>query len=290
MKRLIYLLIIAEILLSCNAELEEEISWGLDEYPDILVVEGMLTNEIKYQSIFLSLTSDYFNTDLPIKVSGAEVSVREGGHVHNFFESTYDKGVYLSEYPFSAKPLQTYELMIDLSEPVNGTDTYSAISTMPEGIILDTIFCEIYNMPEFDIPGDDEDETDSTLLGIRYFGKEPENAENYYLARVYRNKVLLHSNVREIIRFTDDYSNGGTSDFILFPQNMVKGDTVRFRIYSIEKKYYEFLGGIQQIDQAGNAYNLSGPPANPVGNVSHALGFFTTAFISDKQGMAVDMR
>ena len=52
------------------------------------------------------------------------------------------------------------------------------------------------------------------------------------------------------------------------------GDTVTLEMQSITEEYYEYYYQIMSVTE-WNGGPLSGPPANPVGNISNdALGFF----------------
>lgn len=290
MKNLFYIFLLAVISAACANELEEEITWKLDKYPDQLVVEGSITNEFKHQSIHLTLTNSYFDVSAPRPVTDAVVTVSDGSNEYTFSEIAND-GYYFSDVPFSGRPLREYTLNIKLTTSVNGNTDYQAVSTMPEGINIDSITCEIYEMPEFDFGGEeDTEEKDTTILGIYYFGKEPDNPNNYYLGRIYINGVPSQNTAKESLLFNDDYQNGGFADYVFFAENVQAQDTVNFKIYSIEEDYYHFIMDVSQMDQAGNAYNMSGPPANAIGNVKNALGYFMATYVSEKSGIAVDLR
>jgi len=274
---------------ACNAELEEEIAWELDEYPDMLVVEGTVTNTLVHQELYLTVTGPYLSADLPETVSAARVTVSDGTNTFPYSESGTIKGKYESDSAFKGVPLNTYTLNISLDSPVNGFTHYTAESKMPDGLELDSIICEIYSMPDLGFGAGDED-TDSTLLGIYYYGKEPDDPDNYYVARISGNNVPWQVNAKELIRFNDDYNNGGQSDFILILKNTIPGDTIAFEVNSVERHYYDYIGSIQSIDQTGSAYSMSGPPANAVGNIPGALGYFKAIYVSAKTGIAVDRR
>lgn len=283
-------LLILLLVSSCNSELEEELNWKLENHPDMLVVEGEVTNRFEKQSIYLTQTGSYLINEPPLRVSGAVVKVSDGTNTYSYSEREGVKGEYISDSAFRGIPLNKYTLSISLKDPLNNITDYTAYSTMPYGLDLDTIVCEIYPMPEIGFANGADDNQDTTLLGIYYFGKEPDDPENYYLAVISKNSVPGNRNAKDLILFTDDKNNGGQSDFILFVEDANPGDTIIFEISSVEKKYYEYIGNIQLMDQAGSAYSMSGPPANAVGNISGALGYFRAGYISIKKGIAVDRR
>src|SRR5512138_2140184 len=171
MKRALLYLWIGITLAGCNSQMEEEISWELDDYPDILVIEGSITNETKHHVISLSLTGPYFETSQVRSVNGALVSVSDGINTFVFTESDLKRGTYVSDSEFTGKPLVSYSLDITLDNPVNGISHYSATSVMPEGIDIDTIICEIYELPDIGFPGESSDEEkDTTILSIYMVG------------------------------------------------------------------------------------------------------------------------
>jgi hypothetical protein len=268
-------------------ESDEEIPWKLKSHPDMLVVESVITNEQKQHFVHLTLTNSYFDSSIIKPVTGATVEIKEGTNNFTFTESS--PGWYFSDQEFAGTPLKTYQLSINLKTEINGLYEYSAISTMPEGITIDSINCEIYKMPEFSGLVDNKD---TTLLAIAYFGYEPTSPGNYYLNKVYKNGILLQGTPKEYQIYSDEYANGNYTHLSIYNKNISPGDTIRFRLYSIEKSFYKFIEGIQNIDLSGNAYSMSGPPANAVGNISDgkALGFFTVLYVSEKTSYAIDKR
>ncbi|MBN1145460.1 MAG: DUF4249 domain-containing protein [Bacteroidales bacterium] len=291
MKTTLYIFLAAVIALTGCSEYEKEISWELDDYPDMLVVEGVITNEFKQQTVLLTKSSPYFDTQAPKTISGAGVLVREGSNTYFFTESSTNKGLYLSDIAFSGEPSKTYELEVTLQEPLNGLRDYDAVSKMPEGIDLDTIICEIYEMPDLGFEEDEEDK-DTTILSIMFYGKEPDDPNNYYTARIFQNKTCWNANVKEVFLFNDDNNNGNNYDYFIGIENVQAEDTIMLEIRSVEKNYYDYVNGIKLIDESGDAYSMIGPAANAVGNISggKALGYFCTAYVSRATSFAVDMR
>ncbi|MBN2813211.1 MAG: DUF4249 family protein, partial [Bacteroidales bacterium] len=253
MKTSIYLFFAVVLLFVGCAEYEKEISWELDDHQDMLVVEGNITNEFRQQTVFLTKTSAYFDTLTPGTLSGALVLVREGSNTYYYTESATQKGLYLSDIPFAGEALKTYELEVVLPGPLNGLTDYAAVSKMPEGVDLDTIICEIYEMPDLGFATEEED-NDTTILSIAFFGKEPDDPDNFYTARVFQNKTCWNNNVKEVLVYNDDYNNGSDHDYIILNKNVAANDTIMLEIKSVEKSYYDFISGIQLIDQSGDAY------------------------------------
>lgn len=103
---------------------ETQYNWDIQGDGTVrLVVDGIITNELKAQEIFLTRTNQDLN--LPsVPVSGAEVLVSDGVNTYKFEESETEPGMYLSA-PFQAAINNTYQLAIDL----NGNQ-FTAISSV----------------------------------------------------------------------------------------------------------------------------------------------------------------
>lgn len=116
------LLFIAIINFSCS----EEIPLTSENFESILVVEGIITNKVKYQEIKLS-RSYKLDESGPSPVSNASVKVSStSGEVYNFIEKS--AGFYLSMEPFGTKVGDSYRLEIEtdrgkyLSSSVNAVE------------------------------------------------------------------------------------------------------------------------------------------------------------------------
>lgn len=95
-------------LLSC----EEAVDWEFQpDENDFLVIESIITDELKFQEVKLSLPFADLN-DLPIPVSGAEVVLNDGQQDILFLEANNQPGRYLSEQAFAAKMQNNYRLEI----------------------------------------------------------------------------------------------------------------------------------------------------------------------------------
>lgn len=103
------LLLLLMTFLSC----EEAADWDLQtEVPQTLVVEAQLTNELKYQHIYLSRPFGMLN-DEAAGVSGAQVMVQAGNQAMVFQESSEKAGHYFSQVPVSTSIGVDYVLNIE---------------------------------------------------------------------------------------------------------------------------------------------------------------------------------
>lgn len=290
MKTHIYLIVAATLLISCG--IDPEINWELQKHPDMLVVEGGITSDTVQHCIHLTLSGSYYDSSEPKAVSEANVYVTEGDKVYTFSEKADSPGYYFSDTKFAGQPNKTYNLFIKLKSEINGFSEYKSTATMPPGMKVDSIECEIYEYPELDFEDDDEDETeekDTTYLAIYYFGEEPTSSTNYYMAKAYRNNSPLQDNAHEFF-YAETYKSTDKAHFAIYIKNAAQDDDITFRLYTINYNYYLYLNAIRNMDQTGMAMSMAGPPANAEGNIPGALGYFVVAFVSTQNNVAVDLR
>lgn len=286
MKTYISIIIFTVLMISCSKD--SKIDWDLKPHADLLVVESLLTSDTANHFIHLTLSNPYYDSKDPRTVSEATVFVTEGSKVYSFVESSETKGLYYSTEKFSGKPGKTYDLTIKLKYALNGKDEFKSSAKMPEGLKIDSIKCEIYEMPDLE-DQKDKKEKDTTILAVYYFGGEPKVATNYYLARTYRNSQPLQSNSKEFLTY-ESHEDKNYTHLATFGKNVSGDDLITFKLYTIDRSYYRYLEAISNMDQTGMATSLSGPPANAVGNVPNALGYFVVAFVSKATASAEDLR
>ena len=284
------LYIIGILFLNSCVKSVEEISWDLKDHPPMLVVDGAVTNEMKNQGIRLTVSDPYFSTDAPEPVHGATITVTDGSNLYNFSESVDYTGWYYSDEPFSGESGKTYDLQIGLQEDLNGRKDYTASSTLPEGLDIDSIQCAIYELPDAFYGSEADQVIDTTILVVFYFGNEPASHGNYYFAKIYRNNAPAFSSVKSYPLANDNERNGEYINYMAIIKNVADMDSITFNLYSINKAYYEYINAITNMDATGDIYSPQGPPANALGNVDGALGFFLTTYISAGKSVAIDMR
>ncbi len=109
-KSIIFMLILAFFMInSC----EKKENWQLKNSKEqFLVVDGILTNEHKNQTIKLSLSYSDLNGS-ENSISGASVSVSGDNKTYSFHKDTGNDGVYISDNKFSGVVNETYTLTIN---------------------------------------------------------------------------------------------------------------------------------------------------------------------------------
>ncbi len=106
-KLLIYLFLLL-LLVSC----EKQTDWDLQSADnDFVVVDGIITNELKVQTITIMKPVSTLNMQ-PEPVKGATVLVSSNLLAHTFHEDTLHPGTYESDKPFIGIRNETYSLSI----------------------------------------------------------------------------------------------------------------------------------------------------------------------------------
>jgi hypothetical protein len=271
---------------------DEEIPWEVEESPEMLVVEGSFTSEKKKHQITLSKTADYFIKHRTPRISGADVTISDGSTTYEFEELKEKRGIYESERKVAGRAGHTYTLNIHLQEPINNKTHYQASEKMIEGIDLEGMEAFIYRNPFYQ----ERFPTDSLVLFVALYGHDPGNIDNLYMVDLYRNGKFLQDTVdeKEIFSDSEQFKDGEYihNPFTFF-EEFQPGDTVAIKISTVSKSYQQFIEGINNItDQSGNPFDLSGPPANAVGNIEggEALGYFRVSYVSWAQSIVVDGR
>lgn len=259
---------------------DEQIKWNTEDVPQMLVVEGSLSSEYQRHQVRLTTSAGYFSNQSTPGLSGASVNLISSRDTFAYEESPNQDGVYLSSEPFAGQPGQSYTLDIRLQEPINQRSHYQASETMIPGMVLDTIEATLYENPLYV----EDSPMDSLILYITAYGEEPKNIQNYYMVNLYRNQQALMDTIDEVEIYSDQEElEGRRVNHLFFFEDFQPGDTVGLKLYTISKAYRKYLDGIDNIvNQSGNPFDLSGPPANATGNIegAQALGYFRVSQVT----------
>ena len=115
-----YYILFLFLLASC----EKEIKWQLQEGDkDLLVVESLLTNENKVQTVKLTKAVSELNT-APVAASGAVVTLNDGDSTYNLVEVSQKPGLYRAAAPLIGVVGKTYELQINYRNEQYSAQTY----------------------------------------------------------------------------------------------------------------------------------------------------------------------
>ncbi|MEQ9425175.1 MAG: DUF4249 domain-containing protein [Cyclobacteriaceae bacterium] len=260
--QIIYSLIVMVIFISC----EETILIDTDQTPSKIIIEGLVTTEMKQHTIKITRTADFYQTGLTPRVSDATISVSDdAGNSYAFSEE--QPGLYLSQEPFSGIIGNTYTMQVNI-----GPDAFTATEQLLRVTTVDSL--------SYELNFDETEESNIALYSFFLYTVEPQETRDYYLFKFYRNGTWLNEN-GEDITVTDDVAVGEEIEGIEAPYLYVEGDTARVEMYSLTRDAYIFW-----FDVANLVFSDGGVfaplPANPRTNITGgALGIFQ---VSDVQG------
>lgn len=240
-------------LFSCQKVIDIEVATS----PSQIVIEGNLTNQSGQQTIKVSQTVQYADSNSYPAVKAANVTVKDDrGHSWTFDET--QPGVYTFG-PLKGEPGRTYTLIVKINDTV-----YTASSTMPEPVKLDRV-----NSTSYSFFGN---ETHS--IEVSY--QDPEDAANQYRFIMKINGRL----VKQVFVDNDRFTNGKSGPRPLFynsenDEGKIKiGDRVEIEMQCIDKNIFTYWYTFARQTQDGPGGGIT--PSNPPTNIdNNALGYFS---------------
>lgn len=257
---------------------EDVIDVSLDQGQTLLVVEGMITDELKPQKIRLSSTAAYFDNQSTPVVSGAIVELKEydaNGVLLNtdtLKETTPNTGEYFTQNINKGTIGNRYDLRVTAMG-----ETYTSSSTMQRIPPIDSI---VFKYETYSIP-------DLTGWHVFYHGPETEGLGDNYLFRVHRNGKL-YNKPWEIYFASDELVDGNyISNVDLTPEVFDTGDTIKIELFTMSRDQYYFY--VELSRQVNNGGIFASPPANVRTNIYNvnaqgkkAVGYFSANATNSK--------
>ena len=229
---------------------QKVINIDLNSVSPQMVIEGNITDQPGRDTVSLSQTVNFSETNVFPPVTGANVTITDDlGNTEMLTEVSSGKYVTSSIH---GTPGRTYTLSVT----ANGK-TYTANSKMPVPVNIDTLINK------------QEGFGHETSWSARFV--DPAGTDNYYALFLKINNV-----VQSNFSSADDHlRDGDTIDMrIPIPRDLTlnPGDSVTVILESIDKNVREYFRLLRQLNRNGIQ---SAPPANPVNNIKGALGYFS---------------
>ena len=219
-----------------------------------LVIEGNITDIHGPQYIKLCQNVPFTSTNTYPPVTGATVTVNDGkGNTYPFTEIT--PGTYASS---NLRGILGYTYTMSVN---TGGKTYTAMSTMPQLVVLDSISSKT-----------DDFNKNSNTRNITVHCQDPANVANQYRFVLWVNSVQ----VKAVFAYDDQFIDGRSLNFDLI-QNDVDihpGDTAKVEMQCIDKPIYTYWYTLMQQSFDGPGGGVT--PSNPPTNITPAtLGYFS---------------
>jgi hypothetical protein len=231
--------------------------------PDI-IIEGSISDQHLSCNVKLSTTVNYDEPNIFPAVAGAIVTISDDvGNKATLAESASGK---YSAALFTGIPGRTYTLKVQ-----TGGKVYTAISKMPEPVLIDSIYQGYFALGSYGGGGIVK------YVVIEY--QDQANIDNYYRFVEKINKTEMNS-----IFLDNDLLRDGnriTQTLVRTDPSVQTGDSVRIFLQTIDKNVFHYLGQLREIIAGFGGPNSA--PGNPVSNFDNgALGYFSAFAVRSK--------
>jgi hypothetical protein len=266
----IYPVLFAALLVLVSCEEIMNVDFAGDSTKN-LVVDGAITTDTTQHQVILSYTGDYFAISAQEMATGAIVYISEGENIIPLRE--LKDGVYTTEATISGKVGKEYTLHVKLPD---GRE-YTASDSLEDCADIDSIRQSANYNTYMSGYGYD----------VLFYGHEPQPVGNHYMYNLLINNKLYTDTITEVNFASDEFVNGSfVRDYQVFRIHELDlkelTSFVTLEMYSISKKYYDFLSALM-VETVWRGSPWDGPPANIPGNVSNGgSGFFRASAVKRK--------
>ena len=240
---------------------QKTVKLNLNNAPPQLVIQGQVTNTPGPYTVTISRSVDFYADNTFPGVSGASVSISDGQGVTDSLTET-STGNYTT-HVLVGKPGNTYTLSVRLNDT-----TYTAASTMPEPVTLDSV--------TFDngIGG-----RNSIRAQVNF--QDPPGVKNYYQFILFIDGTQF---TKDYFLFDDRLSDGRyiTQNLRMDSSYLSAGQQLQVDLHCIDVNVYNYFNQLAQATSTGT-FNTTTAPANPSTNISNgAYGYFSAHTISSR--------
>ena len=269
-----YILYISTVflLISCD----EPITLDLNQTPSRLVIEGQVTDVPGRQFVRVTRSLDFYQSGNAERIADAQVTITaDTGEkiqfIHNPGGSDDSVGYYIPAGNYVGEIGREYTMTV----LINGA-TYTATDKLFRVTKFDSIGYQPNRFRERDEPSDGKVEE------LLMYAKEPQETEDNYLFKFYRNDSLIYTNETDVYIF-NDYGIGERIDGVASPVYYAPGDKARVEMYSITRDGFLFYNDLSTIMNSDGGM-FSPPPANPRTNITGgAFGFFQVSSMTSAE-------
>lgn len=271
---------------SCIDDIEIETQEG----PQLVGINGYISNEYKKHQVVISRTLDFYSVDEIEMISGAEVFVSDG-YDTIYFEETDRKGYYETTDSVAGVIGRTYNLNVKYIDD-EGEHTYYAQSKMSDDVPqIDSLTIKELTLGEISMEG---------TYGLYPYFQSSSNPNTYYLANVAINDSLTTESMIQCMSYSlaglsGLYVNGpefvslvGYLPAYIFPTfvtlnedgsyeyeiDLKEGDEISMYLYCITPEFSKY---ISDINSNFGSNPMMGMPYNVSTNIypeGKAVGFF----------------
>lgn len=266
------MLVIATVVAGC----EETVQLDLDQVPQRVVIEGQLTDVPGRQFVRVTRTAGFYDTGSTDRVTDAQVIIRDDtgeeiAFAHNPRGTSDSAGYYVPPAGYTGVVGRTYTMNVSFAGK-----TYEASDKLLRVTKIDSMLYRPNIFRERDEP------SDGKIWELLIYAKEPQETEDNYLIKYYRNDSLVYNNDTDVY-VLNDYGVGENIDGVPSAVYYAPGDKARVEMYSLSRDGFLFYSDLLTVLNSDGGM-FSPPPANPRSNIKGgALGFFQVSAMSSSE-------
>ncbi len=262
--KLLYVFITVCVLLSCTSP----INIDTNDTHTRLVVFGAFSQDTVRNYVSISKSMSYFNTNPPIAITGAEVTVTAENIVYQLLPDTVAGRYYIDSLEMVVGREYVLDIYLDFDE--NGVNEhYQAKSTMVNTPRIDSVRLSnivIQKMPIMFVYGEIYNTTENNFCIYNWKNSDTIGMFDYVMIM---SSQFLQSTVKVY----------PTPYFVR--KGIKKGDTLNLRIDNFSNTYSRFISQVSSEMSMKNPW-FSSPPAEVITNIKcldsdvRVSGFFST--------------
>ena len=272
MKIIIRSSFVLSIIIVCFTSCTKVINLDLNSANPNIVVDAEVTDQPGPYSVNLTKTINFSDNNVFPPIDGASVVISDNaGNSETLTETS--AGFYTTSH-LQGIVGRTYNISI-----TNDGKNYSAISTMPVSVSIDSVIADTAANQGGGFEGGGKNGPPS--VNIKAMFTDPAGIANYYRLIEYTNRVPNYKNISIV---SDNLQDGSviTANVTRRDTTIHHGDSVTVILESIDANVYEYFRTLRQITRPQTGFQAS-VPGNPTTNLSNnALGFFSAHTIKKK--------
>lgn len=255
---------------------EETVQLDLDQVPQKLVIEGQLTDVPGRQFVRVTRTAGFYDTGATGRVNNAQVVIRDDNgeivpFVHNPRGTTDSVGYYIPAAGYAGSIGRTYTMSVLVDgQTYEATDKLLRVTSIDSMLYRPNVFRER------------AEPSDGKIWELLIYAKEPQETEDNYLIKYYRNDSLVYNRETDVY-VLNDYGVGENIDGVPSSVYYAPGDKARVEMYSLSRDGFLYFSDLVTILNSDGGM-FSPPPANPRSNISgDVLGFFQVSAMKSNE-------
>ena len=175
---------------------EKTVVLDLEQTSPKIVIEGLVTDSLGRQSVKVTRSTDFYAAGKAPRVTNAMVTVEDSeGNIYPFVQSLNpdSAGIYIPQTPFAGVIGRNYKLSV----AVDGQE-YTAEDMLLKVLLVDSVTYRINDQQK------EDPRKSGKIYELLMYTKEPQETEDYYLFKFYRNDSLTFFNDSDIYYTNDE--------------------------------------------------------------------------------------